>query len=226
MKFVNIKILSALCLRKILGKRAKHVLFRRIYLHRLLRAGVIFIHIPRAAGTSVANEVIGRRAGHLTASEIKLQMGEKLYNSMFSFSVTRNPYDRIVSAYYYARNGGGAHGGIAPNKDYESSFFSSFERFVTEWLPTKNILDLDYVFQPQYKFVFEGDHLLVNFLGKIENLDEVEQVVSENLNRKIRFNHYNRSKRENDFDKYYNDDMKQIVQNLYIEDFRKLGYEL
>lgn len=225
MNFFNLKIWVNLCLKKCLGEDATSSLFRKIYVRRLLKAGVIFIHIPRAAGTSIANEVIGRRAGHLTATEIKRQMGEDLYNTMFSFSVVRNPYDRLVSAYYYAKNRGGEHGGITPNRDYKRPSFSTFERFILEWLPGRNIHALDYVFQPQYQFVFERDVLQVDYLGKLENLDEVEKVVGENLKRTIRFNRYNQSKRGKDFAKYYNEPMRQVVQDIYMQDFKKLGYE-
>lgn len=94
------------------------------------------------------------------------------YDEMFSFAFVRNPWDRLYSSYLYAVNDGGADGGIAPNEVYTSSAFSSFERFVTEWLPTIDVSPQDPVFHPQYLYVYCNGELLVNYIGKVEEFSE------------------------------------------------------
>ena len=38
---------------------------------------------------------------HMTASEIKKKLGNKMFNNYFKFVVVRNPYDQIISAFYW-----------------------------------------------------------------------------------------------------------------------------
>ena len=38
---------------------------------------------------------------HMSASQIRSQIGEELWNSYFKFTIVRNPYDKAVSAFYF-----------------------------------------------------------------------------------------------------------------------------
>ncbi|WP_273346647.1 sulfotransferase family 2 domain-containing protein [Alteromonas australica] len=38
---------------------------------------------------------------HMPAKEIKSQVGEQVFNNYFKFTVVRNPYDKLVSAFYH-----------------------------------------------------------------------------------------------------------------------------
>lgn len=219
------KIKVSLLFERIFGKEIAWSVYRKICVRRFEKAGIIFIHIPRAAGTSIAREVIGRRAGHFTAVEIMKKLGRKRFESMFSFAVTRNPYDRLVSAYHFAVDGGSGNGAIRQRKEYKLPTFSRFERFVIEWLPDQDVNQLDYVFQPQSNFVFDREELIVDYLGKVERLHEVELVVGMKLGRKIHFKRSNESKRYRGWQSYYDAEMKRVVFKLYEEDFWRLGYE-
>jgi hypothetical protein len=87
----------------------------------------IFIHIPKAAGTSIESFflddlglnfedkhslIIGKSTNlyieppvvsHLSATQMLSQfyISEELYNDYFKFSITRNPIDRLFSTYKY-----------------------------------------------------------------------------------------------------------------------------
>jgi hypothetical protein len=43
---------------------------------------------------------------HISAQEARFLLGKEIWNSYFKFTVTRNPFDRIVSKYYYAQRNG------------------------------------------------------------------------------------------------------------------------
>lgn len=40
---------------------------------------------------------------HMAAKKIKNQIGDEIWNSYFKFTVIRNPYDKLISGYYFLR---------------------------------------------------------------------------------------------------------------------------
>ena len=69
----------------------------------------IFIHNPKAAGTSIRNSfpleeygVLSRHRmfPHNPASVVKRNVGEKCWDEYFKYGFVRNPYDRCVSYYF------------------------------------------------------------------------------------------------------------------------------
>jgi hypothetical protein len=209
----------------VVGENSAANLHGRLCLRRYLRANVIFVHVPRAGGTSIARAVIGKRAGHMTAMQIRDAMGADRFADMFSFSVSRNPYSRLVSSYRFARQGGGRNGAIRHHPDYQSDVFASFRRFVLEWLPTQNLQQVDPVFRPQWDYLSIEGTLAVDYVGQIENLEEVETTLSNRLDRRICVGHSNQSRGQGDWREVYDDDSIAMVRHLYAEDFLQLGYD-
>src|SRR5699024_6551715 len=120
--------------KKIIGDEIIKGYLEKNYIKNYNRQRIVFIHIPKAAGTSIAGLLYGKRNGHLKAEYVKKQLGEAAYAEKFSFSVSRNPYDRLVSAYNFARQGETKHGAIAHPEFYQSPVFETFESFIKNWL--------------------------------------------------------------------------------------------
>lgn len=202
---------------------------RKKYIENCIRTynktGIIYIHIPKAGGTTITKELYGKRVGHTPACLVRDIMGESAFSSFFSFSVSRNPYDRIVSSFHYATQGGGTIGGIRNRSLYKAPEFNTFEKFIKEWLIYKNICSLDPVFKPQFLFVSNNERkFLVNWMGKIENPGEIESLFSLRFGRKIILNKTNTSKHK-DYRLYFNDELQELVYNYYKIDFDILGYQ-
>lgn len=209
----------------VVGREAARKMHLQICTARFKAAGVIFVHIPKAAGTSVAEAVIGRRAGHYYAQEIRRAMGNT-FDSLFKFSVVRNPYARLASAYYFAKIGGGQKGAVRPDPAYSSELFSSFDRFVKGWLPYQNLDEINILFRPQHLFVADAGNVIVDYVGKIENPSELEGVLSEKLGRPIVIGRSNAGYVSSRYTDLYDEESRQIVRSIYKSDFELFDYDL
>lgn len=219
-----IKIKTIAFLKSLFGKRVIYQLLERKYIEIYKRNKILFIHIPKAAGTSIANVLYGKRNGHLKASFVKIKMGELLYSEKYSFTVTRNPYDRLISAYRFARQGRTKDGAIADPEFYQAPIFETFEGFIKKWLTHQDLNLLDPVFQPQYSFVFDdNEQLLVDGLFKMESMEELEKVLSERLKKEVKIGKKNKSQIK--IETVYTPQLEEIVYGLYKKDFILLGYD-
>lgn len=78
-------------------------LYRR---HHFEKAGIVFCHIPKNAGSSIAYSLYGRRLGHVPLSQLLQENIRKLP----MFAIYRDPVARFFSACNYAKGGGGTDG--------------------------------------------------------------------------------------------------------------------
>src|SRR5436190_384652 len=78
--------------------------FRRAELFRA--TGVAFVHVPRTGGTSAVGAIYGRFIGHFGLADLKAVAPADVL-VLPRFAIVRNPWDRAVSAWAFARAGGG-----------------------------------------------------------------------------------------------------------------------
>jgi hypothetical protein len=143
----------------------------------------IYVHIPKAAGTSVnwffikhlgiqdnnwrkilllGKNQVPRKGppslSHLKASEY-VQYGylsEKEFSDYFKFSFVRNPWARLVSEYLH--------------RGHPVRY--SFKKWVFEKFPEKSWTDEYLHVIPQYEYLHDAKGtMLVNFVGKVERID-------------------------------------------------------
>ncbi len=188
-------------------------------------AGVIFVHVPKAAGTSIAHALYGRSMGHMRASEIKRYCPD-LFAKLPTFAVARNPWDRAVSSYHFVKQGGSSDAGVWRPDRYTASAFRSFDAFVDEWLPAQNLRTVDYVFQPQSWFVEDASQrLLVDYMGRMEDMVALERFLRDRLGRDVVVVRRNASARADGYRTSYTPHLRDRVAEIYRRDIELFGYD-
>lgn len=123
-------------------------------IERIEQTGLIFVHIPKAAGMSVSDTLYGLWMKHASIRWLRHVQGGRLAR-LPSFAILRHPADRFVSAYRFARAGGSA-----PADNYVSEPFSSLYR---NFRSIDDALDhveaaaspyrVDHIFRPQRWYI-------------------------------------------------------------------------
>ena len=193
-----------------------------------LEAGLLFIHVPKAAGTSINEVLYGRFMGHVRATDVE-RWGSPALKSLPRFAITRNPWDRLVSAYRFLRRGEGIGGRNAGHvwraEQYRRPEFASFDAFVREWLARRDPEKLDVALQPQSLFVCDGrGRLLVDQIGRYEDLDASYAAIRCMVRGLPKFADSNRSGPAVDYRTFYTPELAELVGSIYANDVETFAY--
>ena len=185
----------------------------------------LFVHIPKCAGISVSQSLFGCRTGsHLTIRDLQLVYSRGEFDRYFKFTFVRNPWDRLVSAFFFLKKGGfGTRDRSWSNEVL--SVYSDFDTFVKDWLTPENIYSYLH-FVPQHKFLrSQGNHPVVDFIGRYESLEEDFLYIQKKLGINAELKHLNITEGHNDdYRTYFSDETANIVADVYREDLLIFRY--
>ena len=178
----------------------------------------LFLHLPKTGGTSI-NKFFNdkfdnnkRDFGHPYLSEYKCNN----FDDYFKFTIVRNPYDRLVSAFFYMKEYSKFQSDINFRKKWKLEH-DTFESFVIEKLPVivgnKNTRPRH--FKPQVDFGTAG----LDYIGSFVTMqDDMNFICDEIGIDRQDLPHVNSSNHKR-YDEYYNEELLNIVKTLYLEDF-------
>lgn len=198
----------------------------------------IFVHIPKTGGTSIESVIWPIRTEadlhggyisashhrnkyqsgglqHLCAKYIRQEVGAKIFEDYFKFSIVRNPWDRIVSQYAYTRE-----------QPYCQVYFRvppdvSFPAYLDA------ISKSDHVHvMPQTAFLYDDNgEPLVDFIGRYEDMPAAFRFISEKIGiEQVELPRLNTSARNVDFRTYYTPETRERVAALYADEIARFGY--
>lgn len=194
-----------------------------------LRHQFLFIHIYKAAGTSVthalrpfAGETLPRRllarAGllrgvprfpdHVTARELQAAIPD-VFAKSFKFTFVRNPWDWQVSLYHYMQQ-------ERRHPQHALVAGMTFDNYI-RW----RVIE-DKHLQKEFVTDAAGD-AIVDFIGRFESLEEDFAAVCRKIGIAARLPHRNPSKHD-DYRSYYNDATRALVAEHFREDVEMFGY--
>lgn len=146
---------------------------------------------------------------HSTAAQARDFLGQEKWDSMFTFSFVRNPWDWQVSLYHF----------IQTNKfNYQRRMISemSFDEYI-RWR-----VDEDVHLQKEFVYDRHGNQL-VDFVGKLENLRDDFAVVCDRIGISVELPHENAS-RHDAWRSYYTDETAALIADAYRDDIETFGY--
>ncbi|WP_417507883.1 sulfotransferase family 2 domain-containing protein [Marinomonas gallaica] len=179
------------------------------------KSKVIYIHIPKAAGTSICHALFGDDPWHYNADELKL-INAKKFNSYKKVAFVRDPLDRIVSTYLYSKK----H--ISENPGTSISFMKNIadiDDFIENFLD-ENLVNGHYFFWRQSSYL----NCEMDFIGKFENIKEDFNNMCSYLGVDINLQHKNKSIQKDNTIEIKKENIEKIY-SLYSDDYEMFGYE-
>lgn len=138
---------------------------RRARLATMRRAGVMFVHVPKNAGMAVSQALYGMQVKHASARYLAVH-APQAWHDLPSFAVVRDPVARFMSAYRYARAGGGADNRVSPVFADRYRDFDDIEAALDHVERAPSPFQVDHIFRPQCWYLtdrqgrIDVDHLV------------------------------------------------------------------
>ncbi len=194
---------------------------RGVYSHYADAYQCIFIHVPKAAGSSIALTLFGQKSRHIPWFEYYRANPGK-FRRYFKFSFVRNPWDRLVSTYFFLQRGG-MNPQDAAWAAANLPAYPTFERFVLEWLDEDSIHTWVH-FRPQHYFICnEAGAVQMDFVGHMENIETDFAYVAARLGCTRKLEKVNVGERQH-YSCYYSDELREKVAHVYARDIELFGY--
>jgi hypothetical protein len=185
------------------------------------RTQSIFVHIPKAAGISVCSALYGSKAaGHATIWEYETIFPRKEFKNYFKFTIVRNPWDRVHSAYKFLKKGG-INAKDAAFAETTLSRYADFDDFVLNFLPEGHKTYTHFLPQCDFLRSYSGRELAVDFIGKMESLDRDFEYIKSKVNPVATLEHLNKSDAA---PSPYTEQTYKTVAEIYKKDIELLGY--
>ena len=187
----------------------------------------IFIHIPKCAGSSLHGvfrqygDDSDFNYGHPTFQQYCDKYKQSIdYTKIISI---RNPWDRLLSTFYYLKGGGNGYFYDIELKKIFNIYETNFKDWVVHFL--KEALELNLPinhFKPISFYISKKD---IDYVIRTENIQEDFDIVCDKIGiPKQELPYINKSKHKH-YTEYYDDETKQIVAEKYAKDIEYFGYK-
>jgi len=113
---------------------------------------LIFVHVPRVAGTSIVRSLYGEGCIHHHSMRYYRALDPAFAASAGSFALLRDPFDRFASAFAFVRAGGGADSRLSDVFRRQTHRLKTADDYLA-FLEAREPLDMDFVMRPQAWFV-------------------------------------------------------------------------
>jgi len=175
---------------------------------------IIYIHIPKVAGTSICEAIYGVDTWHFSATELN-SINRRKFELYKKIAFVRNPLDRLLSTYRYSKIQ------ILKKPNTSISFMkdaNSFDHFLEKYLSVA-LVKKHYFFWSQTKYL----NCKMDFIGKFENMEEEFIKMCEYLDMDLKLEHKNKSVNCDKIIEVKQSNLNKVI-DLYRQDYLNYGY--
>ena len=184
---------------------------------------ILFIHIPKCAGVSIEKFFGWNADRHRTLQSYADEYSEDFLESCFKFTIVRNPWDRMVSWYFYHKNWW-----------YDIKTKEAFQSWVKDGMPDHWAIPgktIDGTNWNNYDalsimdFLNNDKNIDLNYIGKVETLDKDMEYICKKTNTEYKPLPKRNSSKRGHYTEYYDEETKNIVKERFKKDFLFFPYK-
>lgn len=147
---------------------------------------------------------------HIKGPDLRFKLPEYIFNSYFKFGFVRNPWDWQVSLYHFTQQN-------PEHFQHDLVKKMTFEDYI-EWR-------VEEAKCTQKEFLYDrSGNQLVDFVGRIENINEDFQYICDKIGVKNKLKHTNKSVHQ-DYRKMYSGHTFDLINKTYAEEINLFGYD-
>jgi hypothetical protein len=164
------------------------------------------------------------RAKHLSAAQLQLILGEEEFGRCFTFSVVRNPWERMVSHYNFT------HVKSEPSPEEKLARGTKRSFHDLEFEPWLDIIAVRHLKgrgprSQLSKLIGPNGEILVDHIGRLSHLQGTLDVLCEHLSvEPVSVLQVNPSARSKSYADYYDDRTRDIVAEIHRVDIEHFGF--
>ena len=184
--------------------------------------GAIFFHVPKTGGTSISMQLYNPPAvANIGIVGMSQMFTAEEFSKALKFAFVRHPLDRLVSAFFHLKKT------VDPRDEkffarYGDVTRDGFSGFV-DWLSEKEACYRHTLLIPQNEFICLGDRVMVDVLGRFENIAEDYAKIAHRIGLDERLPRLNATEHQH-YTEYYDDRIRNIATRIYKRDFEIFGY--
>jgi chondroitin 4-sulfotransferase 11 len=180
-----------------------------------------YIHIPKTAGRSIEKSGLVRKQDWNSHTLLENTLDRE---SFFTFSLIRNPYDKVLSSYNFYTSKK-----LKSNSKVASAIktYGSFNEFILNYDKAR-LLDESHFYFTQLDYISINGVIKVDYYGDFYNIEkELRKICSLNNDqtRKLNILKLNVSGTSNIWQSYYNKELADIVYEYWEKDFLAFNFD-
>jgi hypothetical protein len=223
-------------------KETIKIIMRNYGIRQIRKHGFWFVDIPRTSSTGIKNELVkmygvtyskGKLGEnryyhklryifppHLPAQQMRKILGEELWARIFTFTIIRNPWDRMVSLFHYMKREGSL-----PKK-------ITFRDYVLQFNTPRYMLKNQshgyhaYYYGLSEYIVDSDDNVIVDYIGRYENRMEDIRIITDKIGCQdlgnLHLEKIGRSHKH--YSQYYDDETKDVISRVFKRDIERFEY--